>query len=81
MGEIHLQEGILRYLGVNCDHSNMHKGNGEEEDTGRTIVFFYLSTCLTRMKKEVNFKCYSSEKLIALNTPHEGVPTWQSFHS
>ena len=31
--------------------------------------------------KCVIFKCYSSEKLIALNTLHEVVPTWYSFHS
>ena len=27
------------------------------------------------------FKCYSSEELITLNTLHEVVPTWYSFHS
>ena len=27
------------------------------------------------------FKCYSSQKLITLNTLHEVVPTWYSFHS
>ena len=27
------------------------------------------------------FKCYSSEDLITLNTLHEVVPTWYSFHS
>ena len=32
-------------------------------------------------KKSVIPKCYSSEKLIALNTLHEVVPTWYSFHS
>ena len=31
--------------------------------------------------KCVNFKCYSSEELITLNTLHEVVPTWYSFHS
>ena len=31
--------------------------------------------------KSVIFKWYSSEKLIALNTHHEVVPTWYSFHS
>ena len=31
--------------------------------------------------KCVNFKCYSSEELITLNTLHEDVPTWYSFHS
>ena len=31
--------------------------------------------------KCVIFKCYSSEKLITLNTLHEVVPTWYSFHS
>ena len=36
---------------------------------------------LNDMKKGVIFKCYSSEKLIALNTLHEVVPTWYSFHS
>ena len=29
----------------------------------------------------VNFKCYSSKELITLNTLHEVVPTWYSFHS
>ena len=29
----------------------------------------------------MNFKCYSSEELITLNTLHEVVPTWYSFHS
>ena len=32
-------------------------------------------------KKGVIFMCYSSEKLIALNTLHEVVPTWYSFCS
>ena len=32
-------------------------------------------------KKCVIFMCYSSEKLITLNTLHEVVPTWYSFHS
>ena len=31
--------------------------------------------------KKRDFKCYFSEKLIALNTLHEVVPTWYSFHS
>ena len=31
--------------------------------------------------KCVNFNCYSSEELITLNTLHEVVPTWYSFHS
>ena len=31
--------------------------------------------------KCVNFKCYSSKELITLNTLHEVVPTWYSFHS
>ena len=31
--------------------------------------------------KCVIFKCYSSEELITLNTLHEVVPTWYSFHS
>ena len=31
--------------------------------------------------KCVNFMCYSSEELITLNTLHEVVPTWYSFHS
>ena len=31
--------------------------------------------------KCVIFMCYSSEKLITLNTLHEVVPTWYSFHS
>ena len=31
--------------------------------------------------KCVNFKCYSSEELITLNTLHKVVPTWYSFHS
>ena len=31
--------------------------------------------------KCVNFKCYSTEELITLNTLHEVVPTWYSFHS
>ena len=31
--------------------------------------------------KCVIFKCYSSEQLITLNTLHEVVPTWYSFHS
>ena len=30
-------------------------------------------------KEEVIFKCYSSEKLKALNTLHEVVHTWYSF--
>ena len=32
-------------------------------------------------KRGVIFKSYSSYKLIALNTLHEVVPTWYSFHS
>ena len=32
-------------------------------------------------EKNVIFKCYSSEKLIALNTLHGVVPTWYSFDS
>ena len=32
-------------------------------------------------KKCMIFKCYSSEELIALNTLHEVVPTWYSYHS
>ena len=31
--------------------------------------------------KSVIFKCYSYEELIALNSLHEVVPTWYSFHS
>ena len=36
---------------------------------------------LRKKWKCVNFKCYSSEDLITLNTLHEVVPTWYSFHS
>ena len=32
-------------------------------------------------KKSVIFKCYSSKKLIALNTLHEVIPNWYSFYS
>ena len=41
------------------------------------------ATSLMKMKnwKCVIFTCYSSEKLITLNTLHEVVPTWYSFHS
>ena len=34
-----------------------------------------------RYEKGIIFKCYFSEKLIALNTLHEGVLTWYLFHS
>ena len=33
------------------------------------------------VEKSMIFKCYSSRKHIALNTLHEVVPTWYSFHS
>ena len=39
--------------------------------------------CNRLMKKRLSviFNCYSSKKLIALNTHHEDVPTRYSFHS
>ena len=40
-----------------------------------------LHTEKMKMNKCVIFKCYSSEELITLNTLHEVVPTWYSFHS
>ena len=46
--------------------------------------FTILNVRLMRRKwkwKCVIFKCYSSEELITLNTLHEVVPTWYSFHS
>ena len=58
---------------------------------GHAIIFYkrwYFTTftshivALEKWKwKCVNFKCYSSEELITLNTLHEVVPTWYSFHS
>ena len=36
---------------------------------------------MKKIWKCVIFKCYSSEELITLNTLHEVVPTWYSFHS
>ena len=51
-------------------------------DTYRTnLETFILQQQQKRKKEEVIFKCYSSEKLLALNTLHEVVPTWYSFHS
>ena len=50
----------------------------------------YLSTYMNNrkyyvtkkyIKKGLIFRCYSSVKLIALNTLHEVVPTWYSFYS
>ena len=40
-----------------------------------------IANMLQLNEKSVIFKCYSSEKLIALNTLHEVVSTWYSFHS
>ena len=43
-----------------------------------------LQSIITEKRKEkkiVIFKCYSSEKLIALNTHHEDVSTWYSSYS
>ena len=42
---------------------------------------FVYSTSYEKKWKCVNFKCYSSEELITLNTLHEVVPTWYSFLS
>ena len=45
-------------------------------------IWTYVHVCIWKKKwKCVNFKCYSSEELITLNTLHEVVPTWYSFHS
>ena len=49
-GEIHHHEEILCFWGVNSDHSSIHRGIEEGGDTGRTLVFFYLSICLTKMR-------------------------------
>ena len=55
------------------------------------FVFVYCTFCPKSLQpfvmfvyekwKCVIFMCYSSEKLITLNTLHEVVPTWYSFHS
>ena len=52
--------------------------------TATLVSAFVLSRidyCENEKWKCVNFKCYSSEELITLNTLHEVVPTWYSFHS
>ena len=68
-------------------------GNEEEDDCYSNfelkVIFYEYSglakrriTVLERKKEEkesVIFKCYSSEKPIALNTLHDDVPTWYSF--
>ena len=42
---------------------------------------YYDDLSINEKWKCVIFKCYSSEELITLNTLHEVVPTWYSFHS
>ena len=58
---------------ANIPGYNMVLSNIAEPD-GRGIIVYI------KVKKGVIFKCYSSEKLIALNTLHEVVPTWYSFY-
>ena len=43
--------------------------------------YYYYYYYYNKKKKSVIFMCYSSEKLIALNTIHKVVPTWYSFYS
>ena len=44
-----------------------------------SMTFVYNG--LWYIQKRKIFKCYSSENLIALNSLHEAVHTWYSFHS
>ena len=44
-------------------------------------ITYRKSSVIKHENGNVIFKCYSSEELITLNTLHEVVPTWCSFHS
>ena len=78
---IYLSKKLDLYI-VSNDISAWHTHKNRMRDKPDNIIVQFVN----RMKNEkkwkcVIFKCYSSEDLITLNTLHEVVPTWYSFHS
>ena len=70
----------VKVISVLCVHWSKWI-HGRYSGLERMILRVFNKLCLVEIWKCVNFKCYSSEELITLNTLHEVVPTWYSFHS
>ena len=68
---------IVRYQHVNTMQYRRH---GYLPHKLQQIMWICNSIAIWKWKCVI-FKCYSSEKLITLNTLHEVVSTWYSFHS
>ena len=66
-----------------CNNFPVRNNNQKKEHSRLQQLFAGSRTLRSNRpnKKCVIFKCYSSEKLIALNTLHGVVSTWYSFHS
>ena len=76
---------------LNLCRRNLHMCSRKVKNSAYNMIvrphLEYASTCWSPYTKRIKkwkcviFKCYSTEELITLNTLHEVVPTWYSFHS